>query len=462
MNSSILAGILLLSLLSFAVESRKLDHEDDKSSINGTRWAVLIAGSSGYGNYRHQADVCHAYQILKSGGLKEENIIVFMYDDIAFANENPRPGIIINKPYGTDVYYGVPKDYTGENVTANNFLAVILGNKTALTGGSGKVVNSGPNDHIFIYYTDHGSPGIIGMPSGYLYAKDLIDVLQKKHEAKAYKKMVIYVEACESGIVFEGLLPKTWNIYAMTAANSSESSWAIYCPEHYPYPPPEYDTCLGDLFSISWLEDSDKHDLQKETLEKQYRVVKRRTGFDYLDFSSHVMRYGYIKGIQKDSVSTYIGTNPINDNFTFTTQTSSSSPLPSKIKGLDQRDADLYYLLHKFNKAPEGSKEKVEAQKQLNEEISQRQREDLNIQRITTMLFGLKNGPNMVQFVRPAGQPLVDDWDCLKMLVGLYEEHCGTLSTYGKKYARAMANMCNAGVNNEKMIMALTQVCKTN
>ncbi|KAJ0007772.1 hypothetical protein Pint_30751 [Pistacia integerrima] len=303
---------------------------------------------------------------------------------------------------------------------------------------------------------------VIGMPSGYLYAKDLIDVLQKKHEAKAYKKMVIYVEACESGSVFEGVLPKTWNIYAMTAANSSESSWAIYCPEHYPYPPPEYDTCLGDLFSISWLEDSDKHDLQKETLEKQYRVVKRRTGFDYLDFSSHVMRYGYIKGIQKDSVSTYIGTNPINDNFTFTTQTSSSSPLPSKIKGLDQRDADLYYLLHKFNKAPEGSKEKVEAQKQLNKEISQRQREDLNIQRITTILFGLKNGPNMVQFVRPAGQPLVDDWDCLKMLVGLYEEHCGTLSTYGKKYARAMANMCNAGVNNEKMIMALTQVCKTN
>jgi glycosylphosphatidylinositol transamidase (GPIT) subunit GPI8 len=31
-------------------------------------WAVLIAGSSGYGNYRHQSDVCHAYQVLKAGG----------------------------------------------------------------------------------------------------------------------------------------------------------------------------------------------------------------------------------------------------------------------------------------------------------------------------------------------------------------------------------------------------------
>ena len=56
-----------------------------------------------------QADICHAYQILKRGGLKDENIIVFMYDDIAYNEENPRKGIIINNPKGGDVYKGVPK-----------------------------------------------------------------------------------------------------------------------------------------------------------------------------------------------------------------------------------------------------------------------------------------------------------------------------------------------------------------
>ena len=56
-----------------------------------------------------QADVCHAYQILKRGGLKDENIVVFMYDDIAHNSENPYPGKIINKPDGPDVYQGVPK-----------------------------------------------------------------------------------------------------------------------------------------------------------------------------------------------------------------------------------------------------------------------------------------------------------------------------------------------------------------
>lgn len=32
-----------------------------------------------------------------------------MYNDIANNVENPRPGVIINKPDGPDVYKGVPK-----------------------------------------------------------------------------------------------------------------------------------------------------------------------------------------------------------------------------------------------------------------------------------------------------------------------------------------------------------------
>jgi hypothetical protein len=31
-----------------------------------------------------------------------------------------------------------------------------------VTGGSGKVVDSGPNDHIFVFYSDHGGPGVLG------------------------------------------------------------------------------------------------------------------------------------------------------------------------------------------------------------------------------------------------------------------------------------------------------------
>ena len=55
-------------------------------------WAVIVAGSSGYGNYRHQADACHAYQLLKGRGIPEDQIIHLSYDDVANALQNPYPG----------------------------------------------------------------------------------------------------------------------------------------------------------------------------------------------------------------------------------------------------------------------------------------------------------------------------------------------------------------------------------
>ena len=38
-------------------------------------WAVLVCGSNGYWNYRHHADIAHAYQIVKKGGIAEDHII---------------------------------------------------------------------------------------------------------------------------------------------------------------------------------------------------------------------------------------------------------------------------------------------------------------------------------------------------------------------------------------------------
>ncbi|KAH9605251.1 hypothetical protein KSS87_019758 [Heliosperma pusillum] len=429
------------------------DIDDDDDTI-GTKWAVLIAGSNGYWNYRHQADVCHAYQLLKRGGVKDENIIVFMYDDIAYNEENPRPGVVINNPFGTDVYAGVPKDYTGEDVTVDNFFAVLLGNKTATTGGSGKVVDSGPNDHIFIFYSDHGGSGVIGMPTyPYLYADDLIDTLQKKHALGAYKSLVFYLESCESGSMFEGILPDGLNIYATTASNAWESSWGTYCPGE-DHVPPEYDTCLGDLYSVSWMEDSEKRNLRAETLKQQYELVKKRTGSDMF-YGSNVMEYGDAD-LNKEKVYVYIGTNPANDNITGV----DNNILPSSSSvAVNQRDADLLHFWHKLRKAPEGSSRKVEAQKKFSEAISHRVHLDDSIELIAKLLFGIEKGSEMLHIVRPAGEPLVDDWKRLKALVRTFEVHCGSLSQYGMKHMRSFANICNAGITPEKMAIASEEAC---
>ncbi|KAG6507599.1 hypothetical protein ZIOFF_032949 [Zingiber officinale] len=425
----------------------------------GTRWAVLIAGSKGFYNYRHQADICHAYQIMKNGGLKDENIIVFMYDDIAYNMENPRPGVIINHPEGGDVYAGVPKDYVGHDVNVNNFLAVLLGDKTAVTGGSGKVVDSGPDDHIFIFYSDHGGPGVLGMPTyPYLYSDDLNDALKKKHAMGTYKSMVFYLEACESGSIFEGLLPEDINIYATTASNSYESSWGTYCPGEYPGPPLEFFTCLGDFSKLFFARIcSDIHNLRTETLKQQYRLVKIRTAVDSTyRYGSHVMQYGDLE-LNVQNLFLYVGSNPANDNSTFVEGNSLSFPRAV----VNQRDADLVYFWHKYQRAPLGSSQKLDAHKELLEVMSHRLHVDNSVELIGNLLFGSKQGSEVLKTVRPAGQPLVDDWSCLKSTVRTFEMHCGSLSQYGMKHMRALANICNAGVSAETMTEISAQACNS-
>lgn len=59
-----LRALLLLAVLALASVSVRADN-----------YAVIVAGSNTYGNYRHQADVCHAYKLLRKYGVPEANII---------------------------------------------------------------------------------------------------------------------------------------------------------------------------------------------------------------------------------------------------------------------------------------------------------------------------------------------------------------------------------------------------
>jgi hypothetical protein len=264
---------------------------------------------------------------------------------------------------------------------------------------------------VFLFYSDHGAAGVLGMPEGpFLYADELQDALRRRAKSGGFREMVMwvargargggggqgdrasgslrlgtptpshacptphrtsnrailprppptlpnpgppsYIEACESGSMFEGLLDDRLPIYATTAANAVESSWATYCPsfgdgapgradgtangaangagpghgagpsgerwaamaaaaeagagggpgaaargQSGPLPPPapepDWTTCLGDLYSVAWMEDAEAHDMTQETLERQFHLLRLRASnnFSYVQ-GSHVMRYG--------------------------------------------------------------------------------------------------------------------------------------------------------------------------
>jgi len=97
------------------------------------------------------------------------------------------------------------------------------------------------------------------------------------HEYAMYEKMVIYIETCESGSMFDGLLANNINVYATTASNPTESSWAAYCYPDDSVNGTHLNSCLGDLYSVSWMEDTDSQDPSVETFSTQFANVLKET-----------------------------------------------------------------------------------------------------------------------------------------------------------------------------------------
>ncbi|CAF5187763.1 unnamed protein product, partial [Rotaria sp. Silwood1] len=92
------------------------------------------------------------------------------------------------------------------------------------------------------------------------------------------------------------------NIYATTASNAEESSYACYFDE-------KRQTYLGDLYSVVWMEDSDVEKINQESLYQQYLIAKRKTN------TSHVMQYGDLILGKTHNVSEFQSTENFQHNF---------------------------------------------------------------------------------------------------------------------------------------------------
>lgn len=414
-----------------------------------------------------------------------------VYDDIAGNPANPRPGQLINHPTGEDNYIGMPKDYTGDAVTADYFLAVLSGNSTAIKASrnaNGRVVEAGPTDRIFVFYSDHGAPGILGMPSGdFLYADKLHKVIKHRAKSRGFGEMVLYIEACESGSIFEGLLEDNLNVYATTAANGQESSWGTYCPGMDPGAPMEFMTCLGDLYSVAWMEDADENDLTHETLKKQYQRVKQRTSQNFTyNQGSHVMRFGELE-LDEEEASRFLGdanTGPVAPSTTSNAAHPVDSAAPAAYN-VPQRDADLIPLKiaaakelasigdHSDEHSEQAKPQRpMPARDQLALEIKRRAALDASVLE-TIVILGKSLGSSnrllssldpLAVMERPVpapkGKALVSDWDCLRAMVGQWNAACGPLDQYGMKHSRAFANLCNLGVDFESFARATSMACR--
>lgn len=417
--------------------------------------AILIAGSNGWGNYRHQADVAHAYHVLsvfarvacpsffaprtlghpnrpshtivlllcdsrRDRGVSAENIITLVYDDIANNTLNPHPGTIINHPTGKDLYSGLRMDYTHDEVNTKNFLAVLRGDASLVSKNehaSGRVLSATEHDRVFVYYSDHGAPGLLGMPSGdYLYADQLMGAIRDRYQNHGFKEMVLFIEACESGSMFDGILTPDdlMGVWVTTASNPRESSWGVYCPGVSPAPPSEYTTCLGDLYSVAWMEDvQSQKDLSKESLKTLFERVRKRTNL------SHVMDYGE-REIEFEPVSWYLGSETSHVNVMLG-ETHDLGQLDLDASAVEQRDADLVHLLLTD---PQAYKVQRDARRELDAHVRGTVSRALSVVK--------RNEIGDLSF-SPTSEW---DWDCLRNLISTYERHRGQrLGDWGMRHS---------------------------
>ena len=90
-------------------------------------------------------------------------------------------------------------------------------------------LQSTSEDNVFMLFSDHGAPGLIAFPgsAGTLHKQELQSTFQTMSDNNMFNKLTFDLESCKSSSMFEDMnIP---NLYALSAANPTESSWGSYC-----------------------------------------------------------------------------------------------------------------------------------------------------------------------------------------------------------------------------------------
>jgi legumain len=413
-------------------------------------WAVIMAGSNTYGNYRHQADACHAYQIAKKNGIPESNIILLAYDDIANSSRNPFPGKIFNKPTspgtpGKDVYAGCKIDYRGKEVTGENFIKVLSGDSSA----PGPVLKSKSSDHVFVYYADHGGPGILGVPTGasggFIHAADINKAIETLHSKGGYKEFLFYLEACESGSIFQNLL-KAPNAKAVTAASPKQSSYGWYCPGSATggdlVDGKNIGSCLGDEFSVRWMEDTDSANINSETVGAQVAKVKK------LVTKSEVQEYG-VTSFDSEPIGNFEG----NDG-----QMNGSNDVEMEGHGVDSRDVEVHQAYHAIKRANTVQERKV-AETELARILARRQAADTKFGAIA--LFAMNGNKAEAEAVLEGDVQALTHATvtCHQAALKSVVKECGSFNDYSLRYSRLFANLCAREMDQKTIESSIKSGC---
>ena len=196
------------------------------------QYAVLVQGSNGWSNYRHQADVLNMYQLLRKNGYDDDHIILIIDKALASDSKNPEPGVIRAEDGGKDLMAGSSMDYDNAAVTPADISNILLGVKTEKTP---VVLPKDAGQNVLLFWSGHGH-NRAGNGADELAWRDadtgrgmtadlLRQTVSQMQQQGIYRKMLVLTEPCFSEAVITTLVGIP-GVLAMSSAGTYEQSFA--------------------------------------------------------------------------------------------------------------------------------------------------------------------------------------------------------------------------------------------
>ena len=196
------------------------------------QYAVLVQGSNGWNNYRHQADVLSVYQMLKTKGFDDDHIILIIDKALASDAMNPEPGIIRAEDGGNDLMAGCSMDYDNADISPSDISNILLGVKTDKTP---VVLPKDAGQNVLLFWSGHGHNHANNGADelawrnadvGRGMTADLLrQTISLMHQQGQYRKMFVLTEPCFSEAVITPLVGIP-GVLAMSSAGTFEQSFA--------------------------------------------------------------------------------------------------------------------------------------------------------------------------------------------------------------------------------------------
>lgn len=199
------------------------DEIDIRYPVLQDKWALLVASSKDWKNYRHQADILSVYQMIRERGYPDDHIILIMEDDLAQNPKNPFKGEVKTDLAESNLYQNFDIDYKMSDLTPTDIMNILSGKKTSRTP---IVIESTDKDNILIFWSGHGTQAELCWGDEFMgVRKEMVsNTLKQMAKEKKYRKMLFLIEACYSGSIVKDIqIPGALFI---TAANDKETSKA--------------------------------------------------------------------------------------------------------------------------------------------------------------------------------------------------------------------------------------------